>query len=1538
MHKRIALLPFLALLLLSSYAAAQAQVLAKPKPRIVKYIDDAAMVSLPGNVNPLTAKASESRSADPGTPMQQMVLHLQADSTQEAQLEQLIAGQHDPHSPYYHKYLNPDQFGAQFGVAQQDIAKVTDWLESHGFKVDSVPAGKREIVFSGTAEQVSSAFKTEIRQYTVNGAVHYANAANPQIPDALAGTVSGIVKLHDFRSRAHTIKGHQVSKSGSPSTLFTQGSAHALTPSDYSVIYDINALYSNNINGSGESIAILARSDISLNDVQNFRSTFGLVANNPQFIVTNSDPGVLDGDTDETTLDTEWSGAVAPNATVKVIISASTNSEDGIDLSAMYAVNNNVAPIVSLSYGQCEAYMGSAENAFYNSLWKQAAAQGQTVLVSAGDSGAAGCNGGGDTSGIGPAVNALCTSPYSTCVGGTEFVDQNDPGQYWLTSNNSVYGSAISYIPEAIWNESALDGGSGLWSGGGGVSIVYPKPAWQTGPGVPNDGQRDVPDISMAAASHDGYFVAIFGGYYTFGGTSCAAPSLAGIMALVDQKTGSPQGLINPIIYPLSANQASGGPAVFHDITSGNNSVPAVAGFSAGPAFDLASGVGTVDANMLVNNWTATAAGSGGFTLSASASTLTVVEGSSAQVTITSAAASAFKSAVTMAVSGAPTGITATFATSSIASPGSGSDVLKIAAGTSAKAGSYTLLITGMGGGQTESITLPITVPAPSFALAASVNSTSIVQGSTGKISVTAAPSNGFASSLALTVSGLPSGVTAAFSPTSLSAGAGTSSLTFTVAKTAATGSHTLTITATGGGLTRTASVSLAVAVPPSCTLAATPSSATFIAGLGTSVQVNCGSPVGAFSGPLAVTITGAPAGMAAAVPGNFLTPGSASTLALSSSSAVVAGKYTLALAASGSGFNGSLSFPVTVNPAPTFALSATPASVSTMPGTATKTTVSVAPQNGFNSAVALSAASLPTGVTAAFSATTLSGGNGSSTLTFFAASNTKVGSYSIPVTAAGGAITKTMNLALVVNPPPSCTLAANPSSITLTEGKTATATLSCGSVQGTFTSTLAVAVSELPTGVTGTAPATFAAGSSATLSLAAASTATPGSYSVSVHVSSGTFSQTLSIPVSIPAPTFTLASNTAKVSALRGATAQLTLITTPSNGFSSSVALSVFGLPTGVTPSFSGPAMGGSSAESGVLILAVGSSVQAGSYPMIISATGGGVTKTTSATLTVLLPPVCTLNATPGTVNLVAGQTASAQLTCAVTQGTFSGPLALSVSGAPAGVKIQLAAATMGAGSSTTLSFSSTLAATTAGSYSVSLSASTAGYAQTISIPLKITMPSTFNLTVPATSLTVKTGSTGQISASTAHMGAFNSAVSFSTSSLPAGVTAAFSPASIPAPGNGTVGVTFNVSSSAKTGTYSVILTATGGGVTQTSPLSLTIAANPNFTFTTNVSTLTIAQGSSASLITSNGNYTGGFNGQITVTISGLGTGMTWNVTGANSANGLVNVTYSLSASSATPLGVHPITITATGNSGTIVHQAVVQVTVTAPAAAVKP
>jgi len=601
-------------------------------------IDESSLVALKGNRHALATAANDRGEVAPNLPMERMLLVLKRDEAAESALQELIASLQDKSSSNFHAWLSPEQFAERFGPSKSDLQTLKVWLESHGFRVNRIARGGMSVEFTGVASQVKEAFRTPIHSFAVNGKNYYSNAADPQIPAALASVVAGVSTLHNFSKVPPVRVLGPANRIGNTSTWQPQftfngaaGAFHYLSPGDFAKIFNTAALYKAGIDGTGQSIAIVGRNNINLSDIQIFRIAFGLPVNDPTVILDGPDPGNFLGSGEETEadLDVEWAGAIAPNAKIKFVVSGSTNTTDGADLSAQYIVDNNIAPILSMSFGQCESSLGPAQNAFYNSLWAQAAAQGITVVVASGDNGAAGC----DNANFGPAtqgagVNGLASTPFNVAVGGTQFNENGADSKYWAATNGPDQSSALGYIPEAVWNESCSDpnlcGFINLYASSGGPSALYSKPSWQMGPGVPGDAKRDLPDVSLSAAGlHDGYLLCQDGvcltdstgqliGAFVVGGTSASAPAFAAIMALVDQKTNSRQGQANFVLYPLAASQnaancnSSGPPqstCIFNDITQGNSDVPGQVGFPAGPGYDLATGLGSVNAANLVANW-----------------------------------------------------------------------------------------------------------------------------------------------------------------------------------------------------------------------------------------------------------------------------------------------------------------------------------------------------------------------------------------------------------------------------------------------------------------------------------------------------------------------------------------------------------------------------------------------------------------------------------------------------------------------------------------------------------------------------------------------------------------------------------------------------------------------------------------------------------------------------------------------------------------------------------------------------------------------
>lgn len=1106
--------------------------------RLAGPIDEAQVVTLPGNVHPM-ARAEYDRGPVAGdTIFSRMVLELESSPAQQAELDALVEAQHNPASPLFHKWLSPAEYGSRFGASAGDVARVAAWLSSHGFVVEEVPAGNRLILFSGTAEQVADTFHTEIHRFQVNGVEHVANVQDPQVPAAFSGLVGGVVSLHDFRRKSQIsskralvpdgpealVKDGGLAAASRPISAakpeYTNGATHYLFPADWATIYDLNSLYAAGTTGSGSSIAIVGRSNINLSDVAGFRSISGLSANTPTVILVGANPGLVSGDQDESTLDVEWSGAVAPAAAVKFVVGASTATTDGVDLSAQYIVNHATAKVMSTSYGSCEQYMGSTELAFYNALWQQAASEGISSFVSSGDSGAAGCDGGSSTTGSVAAVNGLCSSPYSTCVGGTEFNEESHAAEYWSANNSAANGSALSYIPEKVWNESSLDGGSGLWASTGGVSVIYTQPTWQKGVSGASagNGMRTVPDVAMTAAGHDGYIIEENGSEWVIAGTSAASPSFAGVMALlVQSKGGTGQGNANPALYALL--NAAKNP--FHATPSGNNNVPGVTGFAAnGGAYNLATGLGSVDGAVLLSSWgSGTSPVSGpNFALTQSSTSGSAMVGKTLTFSIGVTESGAAKTAVGLTAK-VPAGITATFSPASI-TPGTNATVT-VTIGSTATAGAQTITVTGSNssGAQTLTYALTVTLP-PTLAVTSPSSTATVSQSGTEKLSLAAVTGGSFTGNVTWSIAGLPSGVTAAWSANPMTPPSATSStietLTLTAASSAKIATSTITITAAGDGLVATKQITLQVTQAPGIILAASPASIS-MQSLSTAQVTVTATPVGGLTaagkaaGSSMSVASGLPKGLSASWSAPVLNAsGTVSwTLTLTGSSSLAAGSSTLNLSANvasitGAAFSATASVPVTVTlTPPALSVTSATAAITVAQGKTAQQTFTVLANGTFTGPVSLSVSGLPTGVTAAWaqSTMTLAGESGTTTLTLTAATTAKVGSTTIVLTAKGDGLTATRQLVVQVDAAPGVQLSMASPTISMAPAGTASVSITVAALGG-FNSAISVSVTGLPTGVAAafTNPTMAAPGSgTTTLKFTGSSKAATGTSVVTV-------------------------------------------------------------------------------------------------------------------------------------------------------------------------------------------------------------------------------------------------------------------------------------------------------------------------------------------------------------------------------------------------------------------------------------------------------
>ena len=1206
-----------ALLFVSPLLRAQESVVS---PRIVAPIDESKFVTLPGGVSVLARARFDRGQAPASTQMSFVRLVLSRSLQQEAALEKFMAQQMDPSSPNYRKWLTPEQFGQLYGPADSDIDTLVAWLQSHGFTVQPVAAGRTSIAFSGSVSQVEAAFHTEIHSFDANGEQFLSNVTSPGIPSALTPVVSGIAQLNTLQPHPHHIAGNMgtydserrrlvpaAGASFTPTPFLTAGCSSGtclyVVAGDAATIYDspnsFNAGFSTGTSytGTGVTIGIGGDAPIQGTTVADYRTKFVGDSNQPTITNLASDPATSTNDQDEAYLDNEIAGALAPGAAIHFYTSAN------LSLAVEQAISDNTVDIFSLSFGNCEAALTTADNQLINGWWQQAATQGIAVAVSTGDSGSAACDNDNteDVAQYGLQVSGFASTPYNVAVGGTDYVGLlSGFGTYVSSTNGTLYRSALSYIPESTWNDSTttdttisanapavVSGKTSIVGGAGGASSCstnnntttltnctsgYAKPAWQRGAGVPADSVRDLPDISLLAgngaddaawlvctddqgtvsgvnvtanctAQSNGQFY-----FFGYGGTSTSTPAFAGVLALVQQKTGSRLGLAAQTLYDLynGANAAS----IFHDITVGNNSVTCttgtpncskntagnyfLTGYNTTTGYDLATGIGSVDVTQLIKYW-GTAIGVYSATVSVtSPPTITTNQPLTVTGTITGTTGPIPGTIATPTgtVTLTSTGNSGPYA-SSAATLSSGSYTIMVPAG-SLKAGIDTLSINYSGDATYAATSGAASVMVTQLTPAVTVTPASSSVVSNQSLSVTTKVTG-----TGPTPTGTVTLTAGSYTSSATSLASGSASITIP-ANTFSAGTGSISVSYSGDNIyaSGSGSASVTVTAPLAPTVTVTPASSSITTVQSLSVLVALTGTSGAPTGTVTLTSGSYSSGTQTLAAGVYTFTIPADSLAVGSDTLTVSysGDSTYS-AKTGTGS-------VTVTKAAS-ALTVTPASAAIVSNQSLAVTVKVA-----------GAGATPTGTVTltsgsyTSSATSLSSGQAS--ITIPANTFTTAGPQTLSVSYSGDSVyaTGSGSASVTVTLPLAPTVTVTPASTTLDSGQSLAVTVKVAGTGATPTGTVTL------TSGSYTSSATALSSGSASITIPANSLAS-GTDSISASYSGDTVyaSGSGSASVTVTASIFTV-SGSAPASVTAGSSATSTLTASTSSGYSGSIAL----------------------------------------------------------------------------------------------------------------------------------------------------------------------------------------------------------------------------------------------------------------------------------------------------------------------------------------------------------------------------------------------
>jgi Pro-kumamolisin, activation domain len=1059
------------------------------------------------------------------------------------ELDRVVAQISDPRSAGYRQYLSASEFAERFGPTQEDYDRLIGYLEQKGFVVTGKHANRMILDVTGSVGAINKTLHISLTAFDHPARGRFfAPDRDPSLDNEIQ--VLDIAGLDNFVLPAPMDLKSIPLASAIP---FVSGSG----PSGLFVGNDFRAAYAPGVTltGAGQTIGLVEFDGFYAADVvSNFKQA-GLTPVSVQTVLLDGFNGSPGSANIEVILDIVMAGYMAPGA--KVIVYEGNYPNDVLNRMA----TDNIAKQLSCSWGY-------GINSTTEQIFKQMIAQGQSFFTASGDSGAY-------SGGVMPPAD----DPNVTSVGGSA-LSTTGPGGTWLA-------------------ESALNGS------GGGVSTTYAIPSYQQSMNMAAHGgsnsMRNLPDVALTGAVQM-YLIYNNGQQTAVGGTSAATPLWGAFTALANQQAaanGKPViGFLNPAIYAIG--NGSGYGAALHDITTGSN------GFSAIAGFDLATGWGTPSGQPLINDLSSMSSPS--FTLSATPNPASVQAGSSATSSIQVTAQNGFSAAVSLSLAGLPAGVTGTFGAFN-----AGASILTLAAASAAVPGNYTISVQGVSGALTSSVQLALAVTGtPGFSLKSSVAAVSVVQGATGTASITVSPVNGFTAAVALTVSGLPSGVTASFSPASTTAA---SALSLVASSSAAAGTANLTVTGKSGTLSATVAIALTVTVPPAFSLTASAPTLSVAQGSSAASTITVVVKTG-FSGKVELTASGLPAGVSASF--NPASTATTSVATFSATSAATLGTGAVTVTGASGTSSTSVTLSLTVKPGPSFTLAAAPAVLSVTQGGTGTSVVTVTPLNGFTGAAALAIGALPAGVTASFTpASTAS----TSTLKLTASTAALLGPATVTITATSGAISSQASIALTVAAAPSFKLSSGVANLNVAPGGAGTAAITVLPQAG-FSGAVALTATGLPTGVTASfTPASTTTTSSLKLTATAGAAVKVSQFTI--NGTSGSLSASVAITVTVtPPPDFAILLAPASLRVVPGGKGSTAISLAPLNGFTGTVTMSASGLPAGITASFT-------ALNSGLIlgVFTVGGSAIAGTSQVTLTASAGSMAHAVVLILTIVAP-----------------------------------------------------------------------------------------------------------------------------------------------------------------------------------------------------------------------------------------------------------------------------------------------------------------------------